>query len=89
MSILYQVLKPIVVAAVHVFYKKIEIVNRERLNEHGPTLLISNHNNAFLDAVVVEMFAKPQIYSIARGDVFNNSFVRSVLTKLQILSQKI
>ena len=85
MSILYQVLKPIVTIAVHVFYKKIEIVNRERLNEEGPTLIISNHNNAFLDAVVVEMFAKPQVYSIARGDVFNNSFVRSVLTKLCIL----
>ncbi len=85
MSTLYQVLKPIVTAAVHIFYKKIEIVNRERLNEEGPTLIISNHNNAFLDAVVVEMFAKPQIYSIARGDVFGNPFVRSILIQLRIL----
>jgi len=82
---LYQILKPVVTAAVHIFYKKIEISNRERLNEAGPTLIVSNHNNAFLDAVAVEMFAKPQIYSVARGDVFNKPLVRSILTALRII----
>jgi 1-acyl-sn-glycerol-3-phosphate acyltransferase len=84
-SILYQVLRPVVTIAVHVFYKKIEIANREHLNEEGATLIVSNHNNAFLDAVVVEMFAKNQIYSIARGDVFGNPFIRSILNQMRIL----
>src|SRR5688572_17722749 len=82
---LYQILKPVVTIAVHIFYKRIEIGNREYLNQEGPTLIVSNHNNAFLDAVVVEMFANPQIYSVARGDVFNNRFIRSILTALRIL----
>ena len=85
MSLIYHLLKPIVTLAVHIFYKKIEIVNIERLNEKVPTLLVSNHNNAFLDAVVVEMFAKPQIYSLARGDVFSNPFIRSILSALRII----
>ena len=82
---LYQILKPIVTLAAHIFYKKIVIVKRERLNEKIPTLIVSNHNNAFLDAVVVEMFAKPQIYSLARGDVFGNPFIRSILSALRII----
>ncbi len=60
-------------------------MNREHLNEEGPMLIVSNHNNAFLDAVVVEMFAKRQIYSIARGDVFANPYIRSILNQLYIL----
>lgn len=48
-------------------------------------LIVSNHNNAFLDAVVVEMFAKRQIYSLARGDVFANPFIRSILSALRII----
>ncbi len=85
MSLLYHLLKPIVTTAVHVFYKKIEVANGHRLNEKGPILIVSNHNNAFLDAVVVEMFAKPQIYSIARGDVFKQPVVRSILKALRII----
>ena len=82
---LYQIVIPVVIAEVDIFYMRIEISNRERLNEAGPTLFVSNHNNAFLDAVVVEMFAKPQIYSVARGDVFNKPLVRSILTALRII----
>ncbi len=85
MSILYQLLKPVVTTAVHIFYKKIEIANRERLNEAVPTLIVSNHTNAFLDALVVQMFAKPQIYSIARGDMFKKPFIRKVLSALRII----
>ena len=82
---LYQILKPIVTIAVHIFYKRIVIVNRERLNEGGATILVANHTNAFLDAVVVSMFVKRKVYSIARGDVFKNKRVADILKRLCII----
>ena len=82
---LYQFLKPIVYTAVRIFYKKIVVVNREQLNQDGPTLIVSNHNNAFLDALLVAMFARPKIYSIARGDIFKRPVLNAILTKLCII----
>ena len=82
---LYQFLKPIVYTAVRIFYKKIVVVNREQLNQDGPTLIVSNHNNAFLDALLVAMFARPKIYSIARGDIFKRPLLNAILTKLCII----
>ncbi len=82
---LYHALKPFVYTAVHIFYKKIEIANKERLNMPGPTLIVSNHNNAFLDALVVDIFARPKIYSIARGDVFKRPAIAWLLKKVGVI----
>lgn len=82
---LYQSLRPIVTTAVNVFYKNVEVTNVKALNRKGPTLIVSNHTNAFLDAVVVAVFVKHKIYSIARGDVFKNPTLGKVLSALGII----
>jgi 1-acyl-sn-glycerol-3-phosphate acyltransferase len=82
---LYQSLRPFVTTAVNVFYKDVEVTNVEALNRRGPTLLVANHTNAFLDAVVVQIFVKHKVYSIARGDVFKNPRVAKILGGLGII----
>lgn len=82
---LYQILKPIVAVAIRVFYKRIEIENRERLNEHIPTLIIANHSNSFMDALVVGIFSERKIFSLARGDAFKKKFVARILDNMRII----
>ncbi|MCX6200353.1 MAG: 1-acyl-sn-glycerol-3-phosphate acyltransferase [Bacteroidetes bacterium] len=82
---LYQILKPIVSVAIRVFYKRIQIENAERLNEDVPTLLIANHSNSFMDALVVGIFSKRNIYSLARGDAFKKKFVARIFDGMQII----
>lgn len=82
---LYQILKPIVTVAIRVFYKRIQIENRQRLNEDIPTLLIANHSNSFMDALVVGIFSKRKIYSLARGDAFKKKLVARILDGMHII----
>ncbi len=82
---LYQILKPIVSFAIRVFYKRIQIENAERLNEDVPTLLIANHSNSFMDALVVGIFSKRNIYSLARGDAFKKKFFARILDGMRII----
>lgn len=55
------------------------------LSESGPLLLACNHPNSFLDAVVLDTLFNQPIWSLARGDVFKNSFISKLLRSLKIL----
>jgi 1-acyl-sn-glycerol-3-phosphate acyltransferase len=54
------------------------------LKKQGPLLLASNHPNSFLDAIILDILFKKPIWSLARGDVFKNNFISSVLTALKM-----
>ena len=40
-------------ALIHVFFKKVEILHPENIPEEGPLIIVSNHNNQFIDATMV------------------------------------
>lgn len=51
----------------------------------GPLLIACNHPNSFLDAVIIDILFDQPVWSLARGDVFVNRFVSSLLWFLKIL----
>ena len=53
-----------------IFCSKITILNKSLLNTKGPVLLVANHPNSFLDAIIIAAFFKQKVYSLARGDAF-------------------
>lgn len=68
-----------------IYCKKLQINKRELFRNNGPLLIAANHPNSFLDAVLITaLFGKP-VYSLARGDVFTNKFIRRLLRSLNIL----
>jgi 1-acyl-sn-glycerol-3-phosphate acyltransferase len=81
---LYRILKIVVRLAMLIFCRKIIVNNRTILKKQGPLLLASNHPNSFLDAIILDILFEKPIWSLARGDVFKNSFIRSVLSALKI-----
>ncbi len=82
---LYGILKVWVRLAASIFCRKIIINNPERLKMEGPLLLAANHPNSFLDAIILDIFFKKPIWSLARGDVFKKPFYIKLLTKLKML----
>jgi 1-acyl-sn-glycerol-3-phosphate acyltransferase len=58
--------------ALKIFCPQVSIVNGHYLHSEGPLLLVANHPNSFLDAVIIGAFYHRKIHFLARGDVFQN-----------------
>ncbi len=81
---LYLFLKKIARITVHVFFKKIRINGLENISPGKPMLIAANHTNAFMDAIALQVFAKQNIYTLARSDVFNTPFKKWLLGKIMM-----
>ena len=55
------------------------------LKQKGPLLLVANHPNSFLDAIIIAAFFDQKIHSLARGDAFGKSWHRYLLSKLNMI----
>ncbi len=67
----YRTLKWVATKALHVYFNKIEIVGEENLPDPGiPYLLACNHQNAFLDAIIVGALLPKPLHFLTRSDVF-------------------
>ncbi len=84
-SLLYELCKAIVWPSVRVFYNKIQIKNFKNFPASGPVFICSNHVNAFMDPVALQLHSHRQIFSLARGDAFNKPFSRWLLTQWKLI----
>ena len=84
-SSLIHLLKIIIRAALWLFCNNIHIKNKHLLFKKGPLLIIANHPNSFLDALIIATYYKRKIFFLARGDVFKKKFFRFLLTSLNMI----
>lgn len=82
---LYYILKIISRLYIKIYCRNIRIHLKELLQTNGPVLLACNHPNSFLDAIILETLFKQPVYSLARGDAFNNKRIAAILTSLKML----
>jgi len=78
-------LKILIRCALYIFCKKIYIQNKKLLNTKGPLLIIANHPNSFLDAVIIGSQYRRRVYFLARGDVFTKKHHRFFLGLLNMI----
>lgn len=65
MSCTYANLRRFARFVIHVFFKKVEILHPEHIPEEGPLIIVSNHNNQFIDGtMVIKAVRKRPIRSI-------------------------
>lgn len=57
----------------------------ENIPKGKPIILISNHQNAMLDPVILCVLTKPQLHWLTRSDVFKKGLVDKALRKLNML----
>ena len=53
-----------------VFYRKVVIINYEKVPDHGSLIFTPNHQNALMDALAVLFAVKKQLVFMARSDIF-------------------
>lgn len=84
-SLIYEITRPITMPAIRIFYKRIQINNLKHLSKKGPVFICSNHVNAFMDPISIQLHTNRQIFSLARGDAFKKPFMRWLLTQWKLI----
>jgi len=79
------ILKHFIRAALWLFCAEINTKNKYLLNTSGPLLIIANHPNSFLDAIIIGSRYNRKIYFLARGDVFTKKHHRFLLGLLNMI----
>lgn len=78
-------LKILIRAALWLFCIDININHKHLLSKKGPLLIIANHPNSFLDAIIIASCYKRRVHFLARGDVFKNKIFRVLLMSLNMI----
>ncbi len=84
-GLLYRFLKWYVPIGLHVFYRKLQVSGLEHVPLKGPVIFAVNHQNAFMDALVVASTTARNPWFITRASVFRSATARYWLNKLQML----
>lgn len=79
------ILKLFIRAALWLFCAEINTKNKYLVNTKGPLLIIANHPNSFLDAIIIGSRYNRKIHFLARGDVFTKKIHRFLLRLLNMI----
>ncbi|TAE86335.1 MAG: hypothetical protein EAY81_05715 [Bacteroidetes bacterium] len=67
------------------FYHKVHRTTQHQVPANGPVLLVANHPNSFMDALVIAASLPRPTHFLARGDAFKNPILRKIFTAYQML----
>lgn len=82
---IYSLIKQAARLALTIFCRRIRRENQARFSEKGPLLLVANHPNSFLDAIVIAAFFKHPLHFLARGDAFHKPWHNRALRLLNMI----
>lgn len=68
-----------------IFYRKIQVVNKDHIPKNIPVIFALNHQNAVMDALVVLNAYGRNVLFLARGDAFKHPIILKILTFLKML----
>ena len=71
--------------ALKIFCRELTLNNREALQTRGPLLLVANHPNSFLDAIIIGAQFKETVHFLARGDAFHKPWHAKLLRMLNMI----
>lgn len=83
-NFLYRFLKVYCTLGCRFYFSSWQINNVKAIPPSGPVIFIPNHQNAFLDAILVICSSPRNPWSIARASVFKEGLVTKLLTAVQI-----
>ncbi len=84
MSLLYKFVKNGGKIGLPLFFGRLEINGEENVPKNKPFLIAPNHQNAFLDAILMGVYIKKPVHFLTRSDVFVTPF-EGVLSALNMM----
>ncbi|MDH5476353.1 MAG: lysophospholipid acyltransferase family protein [Cyclobacteriaceae bacterium] len=70
---------------VRLFYKRIKISGKEKVPLETPKVFVTNHQNAFLDAIIMAAVMKEPLHFLTRASVFKKPFVKWLLSLVNMM----
>ncbi len=67
------------------FYKRIIIEGKHNIPKNKPLLFLPNHQNSFMDALLVATHANPYLYFLTRAKAFNPPLLGKFIRSLNML----
>ena len=82
---LYALLRSIAGVALRWFYRRIDVVGLERLPRNAPLLLVCNHPNALVDAMLVAWAMPRRVVLTAKATLFGHRALATLLTWIGVV----
>jgi len=83
-KIIYHYLKAYCTVALWFYFRRWQIQKYAPISD-GPVIFVANHQNAFLDAILMICSTKRTPWSLTRANVFNKPLVKKFLTIIKML----
>ncbi len=84
-SIVRQIIRAIISIALRLFFRRIEVVNVERVPNDGALLFVLNHPNGLVDPALVFVSLPRRVSFLAKSTLFDNPIGAFVLRTFEIL----
>ena len=69
----------------YIYYRKVIVYGKDRIDFSVPTIYAPNHQNALMDALAVLCTLKKQPIFLARADIFKNKILARILYRFKML----
>lgn len=81
----YELLRAYVSFGLRFYFKEITVVGKDKLPKDKPIIFLSNHQNAFLDALLIVTTNMGKIHFLTRSEVFGKKFYKWLLSTMRLI----
>ena len=83
--LVYYPLRAYVKICLNIYFQQIEIHNYKNIPGNGPVIFLANHQNAFLDALLIVTNNGRMTHFVARAEVFKNSLAKFLMSLINMM----
>ncbi len=83
--LIYLSLRAYVWLLLKLYFSRITVIGRENIPKTGALLFTANHQNAFLDALLIVTHNGRKTHFLAKAEVFNKSFFKWLLSLINMM----
>jgi 1-acyl-sn-glycerol-3-phosphate acyltransferase len=84
-EIIYQLLKFYVWASTRFYFNKVRVLGKENVKGDGPFLFVANHQNAFMDGLLIVTINRVPVHFLIRADIFKKKLAAKMLRILKLM----
>lgn len=81
----YRVMRTYVQVSLSFFFRKWQVAGKQNIPANAPVIFVVNHQNAFMDAILVETSSRTETWFLTRAGVFGNKFVAWLLSLFHMI----
>lgn len=83
--ILYAILRILCWLTLPIYYKRVRVAGKEHRIEKGPLIVVSNHPNTMMDAILVGMPLRQRLGFLANASIFKNPIAARIWRYLRVI----